>query len=42
MNEPANFVAGDLNEGCAATATNYPPYLPHVIFKYRVSPESRQ
>ncbi|XP_023345565.1 maltase-glucoamylase, intestinal [Eurytemora carolleeae] len=30
MNEPANFVAGDLNEGCAATATNYPPYLPHV------------
>ena len=42
MNEPANFVPGDLNDGCAATATNYPPYLPDVIFKDRVSHESSQ
>jgi len=31
MNEPANFVAGDLNDGgCASNQLNYPPYIPHV------------
>jgi hypothetical protein len=28
MNEPANFVAGDLYEGCATNEWNNPPYLP--------------
>ncbi len=33
MNEPANFVAGDLNKGCAAdNKLNYPDYTPHVSF----------
>jgi len=30
MNEPANFVAGDLNDGCRDSTTNYPPYIPHI------------
>ena len=32
MNEPANFVAGDLSEGgCAQNNINYPPYLPRIV-----------
>jgi len=27
MNEPANFVAGDINEGCTQSALNNPPYV---------------
>ena len=28
MNEPANFVAGDINEGCVQNTLNKPPYTP--------------
>jgi len=30
MNEPANFVNGDMNEGCPSNTYNDPPYLPRV------------
>ena len=32
MNEPANFVAGDLNKGCSDNQINYPDYIPNVSF----------
>ena len=32
MNEPANFVAGDLNKGCADNKLNFPDYTPHVSY----------
>lgn len=28
MNEPANFVAGDMDEGCAENKWNNPPFVP--------------
>lgn len=28
MNEPANFVTGDINEGCPSNKWNNPPYVP--------------
>ena len=33
MNEPANFVTGDITDenGCADNNINYPPYLPRII-----------
>ena len=30
MNEPSNFVTGDMEAGCADTSTNYPPYYPGI------------
>ena len=30
MNEPSNFVSGDMQEGCASTSVNFPPYLPAI------------
>ena len=30
MNEPSNFVTGDLNDGCDSRSINYPPYLPSI------------
>ena len=30
MNEPSNFVAGDMTEGCEGTPVNFPPYLPAI------------
>ena len=30
MNEPSNFVAGDMTEGCEGTPLNFPPYLPAI------------
>jgi len=34
MNEPANFVTGDMDEGCPSNNLNNPPYVPAIVDRY--------
>ena len=34
MNEPANFVTGDMDEGCPSNRWNNPPYVPAIADRY--------